>query len=169
MEDNKLICEMIQLEVDLNELKRILNTLCMENILKDEEQLHLRRLRSDRKCSSLICSPYGEENKTKNSSYFLIKPGHEQRLTITAGGITHVPTNQSVMAKFRIKQFVTERKRRVVKMAKITKVLPTMIVKSFFLNFGVYSNIFVCAVVFLAASQSTYLIAFSIGITQLAN
>lgn len=46
---------------------------------------------------------------------------------MTAGGMTQVPTSQSVMAKLRTKQFVTVRRRRVVTTAKITRVLPTTV------------------------------------------
>lgn len=41
--------------------------------------------------------------------------------------MTQVPTSQSVMAKLRTKQFVTVRRRRVVKTDKITSVLPTTV------------------------------------------
>lgn len=48
--------------------------------------------------------------------------------TITAGGITKIPTSQSATAKLITKRFVTVRKRLVVKTDKITKVFPMIVI-----------------------------------------
>lgn len=52
----------------------------------------------------------------------------------TAGGITHIPTNQSAMAKDMTKQLVTVRRRLVVITAKITSVLPKITMTMTMLN-----------------------------------
>lgn len=49
-------------------------------------------------------------------------------MTATAGGITKMPTSQSATARLITKQLVTVRKRRVVITAKITSVLPIIVI-----------------------------------------
>lgn len=58
----------------------------------------------------------------------VITPYLPTKCTATAGGITKMPTKRSATARLITKQFVTVRRRRVVIIAIITNVLPSIVI-----------------------------------------